>query len=196
MNEISPASPPTGPMPIRSAPCVMAQRCWRACRCVVGVAAVCSCGMGDHISSMATPVIVWQPTMGGTIANISRGEPVDAFVGRWVLTPLEPAALTLSLEATMRLERERQALDRLWQQRLERAGGASLSFGRARAPLGRPTACPRLVRQAHGPTASGVRALCAGATSAAVTHRAGGHRAVGALHSRSVACAHDDDGGA
>jgi hypothetical protein len=59
---------------------------------------------------------------GGTIANISRGEPVDAFVGQWVLTPLEPAALTLSLEATMRLEQERQASDRLWQQRLERAG--------------------------------------------------------------------------
>jgi hypothetical protein len=49
------------------------------------------------------------------------GEPVDAFISQWVLTALEPAALTLSLEATARLEQERQALDRLWQQRLERA---------------------------------------------------------------------------
>ena len=38
-----------------------------------------------------------------------------------MLTALEPAALTLSLEATTRLEQERQELDRLWQQRLERA---------------------------------------------------------------------------
>jgi len=46
---------------------------------------------------------------------------VDAFVSQWVLTALEPAALTLSLEATARLEQERRDLDRLWQQRLERA---------------------------------------------------------------------------
>jgi hypothetical protein len=49
------------------------------------------------------------------------GEPIDTFVTQWVLKALEPAALTLSLEATTRLEQERQALDRLWQQRLERA---------------------------------------------------------------------------
>ena len=46
---------------------------------------------------------------------------VDAFVSQWVLTALESAALTLSLEATARLEQERQDLDRLWHQRLERA---------------------------------------------------------------------------
>jgi hypothetical protein len=45
---------------------------------------------------------------------------VDAFVSQWVLTALEPAALTLSLEATARLEQERRDLDRLWHQRLER----------------------------------------------------------------------------
>jgi hypothetical protein len=49
------------------------------------------------------------------------GEPIDTFVTQWVLKALEPAALTLSLEATARLEKERQALDQLWQQRLERA---------------------------------------------------------------------------
>lgn len=40
---------------------------------------------------------------------------------QWVLKALEPAALSRSLEATARLEQARQALDRLWQQRLERA---------------------------------------------------------------------------
>jgi DNA invertase Pin-like site-specific DNA recombinase len=58
---------------------------------------------------------------GGDYCQYLPGEPVDAFVSHWVLTALEPAALTLSLEATTRLEQERQALDRLWQQRLERA---------------------------------------------------------------------------
>jgi hypothetical protein len=49
------------------------------------------------------------------------GKPVDACVSQWVLTALEPAALTMSLEATTHLEQERQVLDRLWQQRLEGA---------------------------------------------------------------------------
>jgi hypothetical protein len=38
-----------------------------------------------------------------------------------VLLALQPAALELALEATTRLEHEREALDRLWQQRCERA---------------------------------------------------------------------------
>jgi len=38
-----------------------------------------------------------------------------------VLAALEPAALELSLTATERLEQERAELDRLWQQRRERA---------------------------------------------------------------------------
>jgi DNA invertase Pin-like site-specific DNA recombinase len=58
---------------------------------------------------------------GGNYCQYLPGEPVDAFISQWVLTAFEPAALTLSLEATTRLEQERQALDRLWQQRLERA---------------------------------------------------------------------------
>ena len=60
-------------------------------------------------------------TYGGTYCQYLPGEPIDAFVSQWVLTALEPAALTLSLEATAHLEQERQALDQLWQQRLERA---------------------------------------------------------------------------
>jgi hypothetical protein len=60
-------------------------------------------------------------TYGGTYCQYLPGEPIDAFVSQWVLTALEPAALTLSLEATAHLEQERQTLDQLWQQRLERA---------------------------------------------------------------------------
>ena len=58
---------------------------------------------------------------GGEYCQYLPGEPIDTFVTQWVLKALEPAALTLSLEATARLEHERQELDRLWQQRLERA---------------------------------------------------------------------------
>jgi DNA invertase Pin-like site-specific DNA recombinase len=58
---------------------------------------------------------------GGDYCQYLPGEPIDTFVTQWVLKALEPAALTLSLEATARLEHERQELDRLWQQRLERA---------------------------------------------------------------------------
>ena len=56
-----------------------------------------------------------------TCANIFRVQPIDAFVSQWVLKALEPAALTLSLEATARVEQERHALDQLWRQRVERA---------------------------------------------------------------------------
>ena len=58
---------------------------------------------------------------GGEYCQYLPGEAIDAFVSGWVLRALEPAALTLSLEATARLEQERQALDQLWRQRLERA---------------------------------------------------------------------------
>jgi hypothetical protein len=49
------------------------------------------------------------------------GPPLDDFVSQWVLRTLEPAALELSLAAAAHLEHERAELDRLWQQRLERA---------------------------------------------------------------------------
>ena len=62
---------------------------------------------------------------GGDYCQYVAGEPIDTFVTQWVLKALEPAALTLSLEATARLEKERQDLDQLWQQRLERAAHES-----------------------------------------------------------------------
>jgi hypothetical protein len=49
------------------------------------------------------------------------GAGLDAFVSQQVLAALEPAALELSLEAATNLEQERGELDRLWQQKLERA---------------------------------------------------------------------------
>lgn len=58
---------------------------------------------------------------GGDYCQYGAGEPIDTFVTQGGLQALAPAALTLSLEATARLEQERQALDQLWQQRLERA---------------------------------------------------------------------------
>jgi hypothetical protein len=60
-------------------------------------------------------------TYGGTSCQSLPGEPIDAFVRQWGLTALAPAALTLSLEAPAHREQERRDLDRLWQQRLERA---------------------------------------------------------------------------
>lgn len=49
------------------------------------------------------------------------GACVDAYVSEQVLRALEPAALELSLAAAQHVERERADLERLWQQRLERA---------------------------------------------------------------------------
>ena len=58
---------------------------------------------------------------GTTYKPFNPGPQIDAFVSQWVLKALEPAALTLSLEATARVEQERHALDQLWRQRVERA---------------------------------------------------------------------------
>jgi hypothetical protein len=46
---------------------------------------------------------------GGDYGPYLPGEPIETFVTQWVLNALEPAALTLSLAATARLEHERQA---------------------------------------------------------------------------------------
>ncbi len=62
-----------------------------------------------------------QDTYGGPSCQHVPGACLDEFVGRQVLAALEPAALELSLEATQRLEQERDELARLWQQRRERA---------------------------------------------------------------------------
>jgi hypothetical protein len=58
---------------------------------------------------------------GDDLCQYMPSEPIDACVSQWGRKALEPAALTLSLEATARLEQERHALDQLWRQRVERA---------------------------------------------------------------------------
>jgi len=58
---------------------------------------------------------------GGQMCQHMAGAPLDQFVSERVLEALEPAALELSLAATRNLQREREDLERLWQQRLERA---------------------------------------------------------------------------
>ncbi len=58
---------------------------------------------------------------GGAWCQHLAGPCLDRFVSQQVLTALEPAALELSLAAASQVEQERAALDRLWQQRLERA---------------------------------------------------------------------------
>ena len=62
---------------------------------------------------------------GGDSCQSLPGAPVDAFGSPWGLTAFALAALPLSLEAPTRREPERHAVDRLWQQRLERAAYAS-----------------------------------------------------------------------
>lgn len=58
---------------------------------------------------------------GGALCQEVAGRALDAFLRQQVLEALEPAAVELSLEAAQHVERERADLDRLWQQRLERA---------------------------------------------------------------------------
>jgi len=59
---------------------------------------------------------------GGRLCQHLAGPCVDRFVTAQVLAVFAPAALELSLAAAAQLERDRAELDRLWRQRLERAG--------------------------------------------------------------------------
>lgn len=58
---------------------------------------------------------------GGAACQQVGGRLLDAHVVTQVLTALEPAGLSLSLEAAAHVEAERAILERLWQQRRERA---------------------------------------------------------------------------
>jgi hypothetical protein len=55
------------------------------------------------------------------ICQTLKAAPVDALVTRLVLQALEPAALETSVRAASDLAREREALERQWQHRVERA---------------------------------------------------------------------------
>ncbi len=89
------------------------------------VCARCGCRLGVHYDGGAhlhtyECTMRWN-TYGEPKCQHLAGPCLDAFVSQQVLTALEPAALELSLTATGRLEHERAELDRLWQQRRERA---------------------------------------------------------------------------
>ncbi len=58
------------------------------------------------------------------------GAAIDAFVSSQVLAALQPAALALSLEAAQHLEQDRAEVDRVWQQRVERAAYEAERAGR------------------------------------------------------------------
>jgi DNA invertase Pin-like site-specific DNA recombinase len=67
---------------------------------------------------------------GAPVCQHLAGPPLEAFVSRHVLAALEPAALELSLAAAATLQRERDDLLRLWQQRRERAAYEAERAGR------------------------------------------------------------------
>jgi hypothetical protein len=138
---------------------------------------------------------------GGNYCPYLPGDPVDAFVSQWVLSAREPAALTLSLEATAWLEQERQALDRLWHQRLERAAyeaERAVRHYRLIEPEHRFVA-RQLAKEwedkllAHRHLHEEYERFV-DATPLALGGRAGGHRAPRAQRPGPVACPHDDDG--
>jgi DNA invertase Pin-like site-specific DNA recombinase len=89
------------------------------------VCAHCDCRLGVHYDGGAN-LHTYECTMrwnnyGEPKCQHLAGPCLDAYVSQQVLTALEPAALELSLTATERVEHERAELDRLWQQRRERA---------------------------------------------------------------------------
>jgi hypothetical protein len=73
-----------------------------------------------RFSPPASPVERWNH-YGEPKCQHLAGSCLDAFVSQQVLAALEPAALEVSLTATERVEQERAELDRIWQQRRERA---------------------------------------------------------------------------
>jgi DNA invertase Pin-like site-specific DNA recombinase len=58
---------------------------------------------------------------GGPSCQHIAGEELEAWVASHVLQALEPASVELAIEVAQQVERERADLERVWQQRLERA---------------------------------------------------------------------------
>ncbi|MER7693033.1 recombinase family protein [Streptomyces sp. NPDC097610] len=59
---------------------------------------------------------------GGRLCQAMAGGGIDAYVSAQVLAALAPAAVEVSLRAAEHLEADRARVDRIWRQRLERAG--------------------------------------------------------------------------
>jgi hypothetical protein len=90
------------------------------------VCARCSCRLTVHYDNGGSRLHTYECVERWTHYGEARcqhlaGPCLDTFVSQQVLATLEPATLELSLTATERLEQERAELDRLWQQRRERA---------------------------------------------------------------------------
>jgi len=90
------------------------------------VCARCSCRLTVHYDNGGARLYTYECVerwthYGEPKCQHLAGSCLDSFVSQQVLAALEPATLELSLTATERLEEERAALDRLWQQRRERA---------------------------------------------------------------------------
>jgi DNA invertase Pin-like site-specific DNA recombinase len=89
------------------------------------VCARCNVRLGVHYNSRRThhtyDCMERRTHYGEPLCQHVPGPRLDAFVSQQVLTALEPATLELSLTAAQRVEQERAELDRLWQQRRERA---------------------------------------------------------------------------
>ncbi len=85
----------------------------------------CGYHMGVHYSGAVRrhtdQCTVRRSCYGGPLCQHLPGACLDDFVSAPVLAALEPVALDLSLAAIERMEQERADLQRLWQQRVERA---------------------------------------------------------------------------
>ncbi|MEV6028815.1 recombinase family protein [Streptomyces sp. NPDC052036] len=58
----------------------------------------------------------------GRLCQAMAGSGIDAYVTEQVLAALEPAAVEVSLHAAEQIEADRARVDRIWRQRIERAG--------------------------------------------------------------------------
>jgi Recombinase/Recombinase zinc beta ribbon domain len=90
------------------------------------VCARCSCRLNVHYDDGGARLHTYECVERWTHYGEPRcqhlaGPCLDAFISQQVLAALEPAALELSLSATERLEQERAEVDRVFQQRRERA---------------------------------------------------------------------------
>jgi hypothetical protein len=84
----------------------------------------CGCRMFSHYNHTNRPRYVcnhFDRLRGRERCPTLAARLVDELVSRQVLRALEPAALALSLQAAEDMRRERERLDRHWQQQLERA---------------------------------------------------------------------------
>jgi hypothetical protein len=73
------------------------------------------------LSSPITKKFTGSKDFAGKTCQFIRGDGIDAAVAQLLLAAIEPAQLTIALEAVEHLEAQAQAIDRQWQLRLERA---------------------------------------------------------------------------